>query len=473
MAEESEKSSLSRRMQMRGVDRSINKSQENTKKQIKDYTEVVKAHLREHGPLVCISDDKTFAGSLRDLVINILKMPAACVNTSAQPDNLIKLSRQAAESKSQPIFLIDTTAGSYEMAFPAKLLKNAFPELKVIMMTNDAEKSQISLINESGVDGCIIKPLDHPALLEKIALVINPSDQVDRIIDWAKNLMKQEEYLRALQICSQALERQGTSMPILLTMGDIFKVMKEFDKSVETYLKAAKSSPYSLEPLKKLVELYGEKGNPVKQLEYLEKMDELSPLNLERKIQIGELALKINKPDKARKLFDQAMKVTNRQANEKIASIAYRVADIYTDSDPEMAASFLQRGLYARKEFWSKDDAPTFNRLGLLLRRSGKWKEAVEEYKKAIKVMPNEDSLHYNLSMAYLEGKDIEHARASALKALAVNPDLPKRSSRIATNLATVFLESNDKMHAIPLLKSALEQDPSNTQAKEMLEKAG
>ena len=74
--------------------------------------------------------------------------------------------------------------------------------------------------------------------------------------------------------------------------------------------------------------------------------------------------------------------------------------------------------------------------------------------------------------MAYLEGKDFESARASTLKALALNPDLPRKSSLIACNLATVFVRTGDNMHALPLLRLALEQDPANDQARDLLTQA-
>ena len=110
--------------------------------------------------------------------------------------------------------------------------------------------------------------------------------------------------------------------------------------------------------------------------------------------------------------------------------------------------------------------------MGILLRRAGKWREAAEEYLKALKVAPDDENLHYNLSMAYLEGKDFESARASTLKALALNPDLPRKSSLIACNLATVFVRTGDNMHALPLLRLALEQDPANDQARDLLTQA-
>lgn len=469
MADESENSGLAKRIQMRRVNRSMNATQAGGKQQQKDYGEILIQHLRENGQLICISDDRAFVELLRDLVTKTLKMPPSSLNITARADMVAKLARQAVENKKAPLILIEQTLNGRDLTFVTRTLKNAFPELKVLMLAQETDKNHFVLLHESGVNACLIKPLDKPGLLEKMALAIRPQDQIDRTLDWARSLLAQGEPMRALQIANQALDQQVNSSTVLLLMGDIFRAMKEYDKAAEAYTRASGASALYLEPLMKLAELYAEKGETWKQIEYLEKMDEVSPLNLDRKIEIGELLLKLNRPDKARKMFDQAMKLSHRQAKENVSCVAYRVADLYTDSDPAMAASFLQRGLETRKEFWSHEDLATFNRLGLLLRRAGKWQEAVGEYQKAMTVAPNDDGLHYNLSMAYLEGKDIEKARAMALKAMAINPDLPRRSSRIAANLAAVFMSSNDKMHALTLLRTALELDPNNAEAKKLM----
>lgn len=472
MADESENSGIAKRIQMRRINRSMNATQTGSKQQQKDYIEILVQHLRENGQLICISDDRSFVELLRDLVTKTLKMPPSSLNITARADMVGKLARQSVENKKAPLILIEQHLNGRDLTFVTRVLKNAFPELKILMLAQETDKNHFVLLHESGVDACLIKPLDNAGLLEKLALAIKPQDQIDRTLDWARVLLNQGEPMRALQIANQALDQQVNSSAVLLLMGDIFRAMKEYDKAVEAYTKASAASALYLEPLQKLSELYGEKGETYKQIEYLEKMDEVSPLNLDRKIQIGELLLKLNRPDKARKMFDQAMKLSHRQAKENVSCVAYRVADLYTESDPAMAASFLQQGLETRREFWSREDLATFNRLGLLLRRAGKWREAVGEYQKALSIAPNDDGLHYNLSMAYLEGKEIEPARAMALKAMAINPDLPRRSSRIASNLAAVFMSSNDKMHALPLLRTALELDPNNAEAKLLMEKA-
>lgn len=472
MADDTENSSLAKRIQMRRVARSMNASQAGVKQQQKDYSGILVEHLRENGPMLCISEDRGFVELLRELIAKTLKMPPSSLNITARADMAAKLARHAIEAKKSPILLIEQNLNGRDLTFVTRTLKNAFPELKILMLAQETDKNHFVLLHESGVDACLIKPLDNPGLLEKLALAVKPQDQIGRTLDWARTLLNQGEPMRALQIANQALDQQVNSSAALLLMGDIFKSMKEYDKAADAYAKASGSSALYLEPLRKLADLFAEKGDPYKQIEYLEKMDEVSPLNLDRKIQIGELLLKLKRPDKARKMFDQAMKLSHRQARENVSCVAYRVADLYTESDPAMAASFLRRGLENRKEFWGHEDLPTFNRLGLLLRRAGKWQEAVAEYQKALTISPNDDGLHYNLAMAYLEGKDLEHARAMALKAMAINPELPRRSSRIAANLAAVFMSTNDKMHALPLLRAALELDPDNAEAKQLMASA-
>lgn len=473
MDEENGKNSgLARRLQMRRVSRGVNNANVGGKQQTKEYCDILVNHLRENGQIICVSEDAAFVNTLRELVTSTLKMPASSLNVSVKADMVGKMARKSIEAQKAPLILIEQNINGRDLTFVSSVIKNAFPELKILMLAQEKDRDHFALLHESGVDACLIKPLDSSGLLEKIALTLKPQDQTDRSIEWARKLLAKGEPLRALQVANQALEQQSGSSAILLLIGDIFREMKEYDKAAEAYTRASSASALYLEPLGKLADLYAERGDIFKQMEYLEKMDEVSPLNLERKIRIGELLLKLNRADKAHKMFDQAVKLSHRQAKENVSSVAYRVADLYTDTDPAMAASFIQRGLEMRKDFWGQEDIATFNRLGLLLRRAGRWQEAVTEYKKALSVSPNDDGLHYNMAMAYLEGKDLENARAMALKAMAINPDLPRRSTRVAGNLAAVFMSTNDRMHALPLLRTALELDPDNKDAKAMLEKA-
>ncbi|WP_297848109.1 lipopolysaccharide assembly protein LapB [uncultured Desulfovibrio sp.] len=471
--DDSAKSGLVKRIQVRQIQQTMEKAVAESKQQDKAYGEVVIEYLRDNGQVICISDDNAFTDMLREVVYTRLKMPAGCLTISSNADMLLHTVRQLVAAEKKPLLLVEQNLRNRDMTYMLRQLKNGFPELWSIIVTHEVNKQRFVLLHESGVDNCIVKPVGAQALLEKVALTIRPQGKVERKLEWARGLLGQGEHLRALQVCKEALEVKSNSAAALLLIGDIFRAMQQYDKACEAYENASRTSSMFLEPLRKLAEVHAETGNASKRLACLERLDELSPLNVERKLAIGELYLKLNRPDKAKKMFDQAIHLSDREAREYVSSVAFRVADVYMDKDPQTAAVFLQRGLEGKKGFWGPEDLIIFNRLGILLRRAGKWREAAEEYRKALQVAPNDEKLHYNLGMAYLEGKDFESARASILKALALNPDLPRKSALVAVNLATVFVQTGDNMHALPLLRQALEQDPENSTAKEMLEQIG
>lgn len=472
MNEDAEKGGLARRIQMRRADRSLAEARVGGARQRKGYEEAVIGYLRDGGRVVCVSDDEAFIGTLRGIIRDELRMPASCLVATSGAEMLVRLARQAVDAGQSSLFLVEREIKGRDLTFAVRLLKGGYPELKVLMLARESERQRIVLLHESGVDGCIIKPVDADALLERVALTVRPQGQTERSLDWARSLLGQGENLRALQVCMQALEQKSNAAAVLLLMGDIFKAMEEYDKAADAYAKAAGVSSMFLDPLRKLAALHAEKGDAARELECLERMDAISPLDLERKLRIGELNLRLNQTDRARKVFGEAVKLSNRKAREGTAGVASRVAELYAESDPETAAGFLRRALDARREFWGPEDLAAFNRLGMLLRRAGRWRDATEEYQKALTIAPNDEGLYYNLGMAWLEGREAEAARGACLKALALNPDLPRASARIAINLATVFMATNDRMHALPLLRTALELEPDNAEARELLARA-
>lgn len=466
MVDDAAKNGLAKRIQVRQIEKSMAQA----KPQGRQYEEAVIEYLRDNGQIICISDDQSFTDLLREAVCARLKMPASCLYISPSPDLLLQTVRNASATKNAPVLLVEQNLRSRDMGYLLRQIKSAFPEVWIITVSREG-KQGFATLHESGVDNRIIKPIGVQGLIEKIAFTIKPHDKLCRVLEWARTLMAQGENLRALQVCKQALDLKANSSTAMLFIGDIFRSMKQFDKACEAYETASRNADLYLEPLRKLAVLYEETGNSAKRLECLERLDELSPFNVERKLALGELYLQLNRADDAKKTFNQAMRFSHREATEYMAGVAFRVADVYMEKEPETAAAFLQRGLEAKKDFWGKEDILTFNRVGILLRRAGKWREAVEEYKKALKVAPNDESLHYNLGMAYAEGNDFEAARASVLKALALNPELPRKSSLIAGNMGLVFVRTGDNMHAMPLLRLALELDANNAQAKELLDK--
>ena len=174
-----------------------------------------------------------------------------------------------------------------------------------------------------------------------------------------------------------------------------------------------------LEQVKKLAELHGQEGNLEKQLHYLEKLNAMSPLNLERKVAIGRLQVKLGRADTASKVFDEAVVRSKSSADTLMVEIRSKIVSMCLEEAPALAERYLRQNLESQRESRSKALIETYNTLGLALRRQGKWREAIQEYEKALAIAPGNASLLYNLAMACKEGKDFAAAAEALDRALA------------------------------------------------------
>lgn len=132
----------------------------------------------------------------------------------------------------------------------------------------------------------------------------------------------------------------------------------------------------------------------------------------------------------------------------------------------------MRNSLEVKGKFLSKSDIVLFNQLGISLRKQGRWKDAIIEYKRAIKISPEDENLYYNVGMAFAEGGDFLQAKANLLKAIDLNPDVPRASPNIAYNFGAVFLQSKDRERAAQYFQMALELRPNFQAAQDGLKRA-
>ncbi len=64
-----------------------------------------------------------------------------------------------------------------------------------------------------------------------------------------------------------------------------------------------------------------------------------------------------------------------------------------------------------------------YNRLGMALRKLGRFPESEKAFSQAVKIQPRDEYLHFNLGRLYLDMQDWHKAMHSAQKALSINPD--------------------------------------------------
>ena len=443
-------------------------------KQLQYQATVVDYLVKSNGHIIALSDDQSFLVLLRMTLLKELGVSKPdALTTLNDPAQLLRTIKDVYEKHSQPLVFIERVMGGRELSFLVQQFKDAFTDIRIVVLTSSAEKSWLMLLHEVGADNFIAKPVSTNTLIEKLAFTLRPQNKLGQLIDAAKLLLSQKRIEECLRLCQQLLETKPNSAAAFLVMGDAHRMRGDLQAAMEAYETASKHADLYLEPLRRLADLHGETGDMQARLRYLQRLDSLSPLNVDRKVDMGEIHLGLGNSDEAERMFDTAVTQITKEAMVHISSIAGRIANIYAEKDPVKAEKFLRRSLEVKGANLSFEDIATFNQLGISLRQQGRWKDAITEYIKALKIAPNDENLYYNMGMACAEGKDFPNARTHMIKALEINPELPRMSANIAYNMGVVFLQSDSRERARICLNTALQLNPSFTAAQQALVRLG
>lgn len=112
------------------------------------------------------------------------------------------------------------------------------------------------------------------------------------------------------------------------------------------------------------------------------------------------------------------------------------------------------------------DYGDAYHNLGNIYRQMGKNDLAAENYQKALSFNPNIWQSYQNLAVIYFEGGNIEKSIEMAKKAVEVNPGSPD----LHIVLGYIYSQANDKDTAKMEFLKALQLDPNNQKARELLQ---
>lgn len=429
------------------------------------FQEIVKQYLESgKGHVLCLSNDQGFLTHLRLVVTKDLGITNSDVITSIiDPLQAMKAVVDITRHCQSPLIFMEQFIRGQDMSMTATQIRQAFPSVRMIFITADTQKERLMLLIEAGADSFIIKPVSTNTIIEKMGRAITPMTALGKAIEHTRRLFEQGKYEAAHATCMKILAAKPGNPTALLLLGEICQAMKNYDGARKAYEQAAQTGEEFLSPLQHLVDLFAETGQTDEQVRCMEKLDTLSPLNISRKVMLGEIYMAKGDPEKAETMFSKAMDQATKEAMDHLGDISSRIAGLYADQgDPAKAEKILRDTIAAKGNLLSRKDLFLFNKLGISLRRQGRWKDAITEYRRASRLAPDDESIFYNLGMAYAEGEDFIQGKANMLKALEIKPELPMSSPGIAFNMGIIFLQSKDNKRAIELFKAALKQDPNN-----------
>lgn len=424
---------------------------------------------QNRGVFLVLSQDPLFNKNLRSTLLRHLHIKDDCVYNVTNQEQLHKELRQLIARNHKVVFFVEREINGKYCHDLVQFLKNQYPDVLIIILTTEVAREILIYLHEIGANNVITKPISPDMLIEKIAFTIKPRGQIGELIDAGKKLNETGMFDEAAVLARKILEIKPGSPAALLMLGDSFKGQNKMDEALNAYMEASRNGKLFLDPIKKIAELHKITGNVREETKYLERLDRLSPLNVDRKISIGDNYMSLGERDKAVEIFDDAIKLATKEAMAQVGRVTRTIAEHCISNAPELSEKYLRQSLESKKGALDKSDIETFNRLGITLRKQGKPDLAIEEYRKALKIAPNDAGLYYNMAMAYSEGRQFQDAYNFLDKALSISPDLWNSSETVCFNIATVFYRAARKELATEFLQKALAINPNFERAKAML----
>ncbi len=291
-----------------------------------------------------------------------------------------------------------------------------FKTIPFLMVTAEVDAPQIVQAAETEVDGYIIKPFVARTLEEKINSILekraNPSD-IDKLIEKAVEYTNSGMFKEAISLYEHALSLNPKSARIRHSIGQIYEKMGMDDKALQYYEDAYKNNPQYIKVHQNMGDLYLKKGNTEKAAEVIEKAAKISPNNPQRQAQLGKIYLSKGDVEKADSAFKTAIGI-----DPKNAGLRTEIGEAYLKSGHDDKAADAFKGSLNVVE-----SVHVYNRLGIALRRKGRYLEAIDEYKRAVRLDPEDEAIYYNMGRAYLEADRKRDAISSFKKALEIDPN--------------------------------------------------
>jgi tetratricopeptide (TPR) repeat protein len=426
------------------------------------YDEIFRHYVNAMGGgFLLVTDDSVFVKAFRNLfkhlglAPNSIHQVASMAKAMKQVDEMMKLHKHM-------VVCLESSLQGKSTSHLYKEIKEAFKtRCSLICVTSEGSQERIVYLQEMGADNFIVKPVNMNNIIQKVALTIRPNNKLSQLVDNCKNYIADGKLLEASQVVNLIFKEKPDSTIGLMLKGDIHKKSNEFINAENSYLLASQQSEMFIEPLKRLATLYAETGNREKRLEYLKKLDNLSPLNTERKLEIGDTYLEIDELTQANAYYGQAVDLVKRYNNELMSATMMDIGRRLKEKDPEGSVEYMEKAITLREGYLSKDDIWMFNELGINLRKNGDSRKAISYYEKAAGVARDDGGIYYNMGMAYAELHEYRKAVESFEHAVTLTPDILNYSPQIPYNMAVVYQKADRQAEAKQYYRmcEALDQD--------------
>ncbi|NRA45346.1 MAG: tetratricopeptide repeat protein [Oligoflexales bacterium] len=299
-----------------------------------------------------------------------------------------------------------------------------------VLSTSQQRKSGDSaLIKEIGDVAMVFKPIKIPNLLSIMASAMQMAKsrasmlQVkDKLIS---PLLRTKKYEKAANIAKEKLEPVGDKGKFFSSQ--IYEAAGKVGAAIDLLKNLIASDPSNMAYHNELAKIYLQTGNLKEAQKCYEMADQAAPGNIERVNDMANLYLKLKMPEKSIGKFSELIKL-----NPENEDLKYDVYDKLSE------AGYLEHAQdFCRQTSTPKELVRHFNNKGVLYSKAGEFPDAIDEYKKAVKLIPGSKELYrilYNMAIAHINLKTFEHlqeAHKLLNESLKMQPDYDKAKEKL------------------------------------------
>ena len=272
--------------------------------------------------------------------------------------------------------------------------------------------------------------------------------QRDKVIASAEKLVAKGKIEPAIKEYERLLEDNPNDVNTLNRIGDLWVRINRNDEAVKVFSKIA--------------DHYSKDGFFLKAIAIYKKINKLDPSKLDVYARLADLYAKQGLAMEAKSQYQVLADYYLKHGDPGNAVTIYRkISELDPNSinvHVKLADLYVQVGKTA-------EALKEYDRVGRMLLKRAMLDEAVQVFRKALKIDPRNTELVDSLVTALVEAKDFDNARQIVETALEGNRDHPK----LLAMLGRIALGRGDTVGARATLERAAEADPNDPSVRETL----
>lgn len=437
---------------------------------VNKYSDIIYDFVDLPGVFVVISQDKTFVQAFRGTITQALGIEPVFVQVTSDLTRASSLIEYFVEKGIMPFVFMEHSMHSELTLSFMRFVRTAYEKVKVCILSRELSRERLFQFYEDGANSFLKKPSSINAIITKIAFMLKPQTEADALIEEGRDHLSDRRYEEALEVATKVLNRWPKNAAAMVLFGDAKRGLAQRREALSAYAMAERNSKNYLEPLQRMATIHKEDENVTECIKCLKKLDRLSPLNCNRKIQIAELHYDVGDAMTAEQYFDKAITSAKEEALAVVGEMSLDIAEMLSKRDPKMAAKYYRKSLDFVKSSKSQMAMTIYNRLGISLRKQGLWQEAVEAYLEAAHYSPKDENIQYNIGLAYAEGEKYVEGAARMSMALTINPEMYQERPELAYQFGMVFTKAKKEAEARRCLEHLSTISPGYKDSGELLE---